>query len=229
MSRSARRISLMSFMIVILAAVLWPTAPVNANPASFEFVSVTAAACSPGAFPSFMFNYAVGANEYLQHVWTLTNNRTGAVSDPWVVAISGGGNYHNVTTVAETAVPDGTKRGDTLTERVEVVNVRAEAVVAVAEISYYCGGPGCSLPIPATAVVGAFLGNTPTYYAPGQLIVPPVVIEAGKTAWTLGVDETGAYRKIIWACQYLWVPEGSMGPNFDDVWNGKPLPMDMVE
>jgi hypothetical protein len=229
MSRSARRISLMSFMIVILAAALWPTAPVNANPASFEFTAVTDAACDPGTFPSFLFNYAAGANEYLNHVWTLENNRTGAVSDPWVVVISGPANVHGQSTTPLTAVPAGTKAGDTLTERVEVVNIRAEAVVMVAEISYTCGGGGCSLPIPATAVVGAFLGNTPTYYSPGQLVVPPVVIEAGKTAWTLGVDETGAYRKIIWACQYLWVPEGSMGPNFDEVWNGKALPMDVVE
>jgi hypothetical protein len=230
MSRSARHISVMSFLIVILVAALWPTAPVNANPASFEFTAVTDAACDPGTFPSFLFNYAVGANEYVYHYWTLENNRTGAVSGPSSQGpISGPVSAHGVSFTPTTAVPAGTKAGDTLTERVEVVNMRAEAVVMVAEISYYCGGPGCSVPIPATAVVGTFLGDTPTYYEPGKLVVPSVVIQAGKTAWTLGVDETGAYRKIIWACQYLWVPEGSMGPNYDDVWNGKPLPMDVVE
>jgi hypothetical protein len=228
MSRSARRISLMSFMIVILAAALWPTAPVSANPASFDFTAVLDAACTPGAYPSFQFNYSVGPNEYVLHRWTLKNNRTGAVSAPWELAPVLPGNYHNVSATPNTAVPDGTKSGDTLTERVEVVLDR-EVVVDVAEISYTCGGPGCGLPIPPTAVVGTFLGNTPTYYSPGLLVVPSVVIEAGKTAWTLGVDETGAYRKIIWACQYLWVQEGSMGPNFDDVWHGKPLPMDVVE
>ncbi len=229
MSRSARRICLMSFLIAILAAALWPTAPVNANPASFEFLSVLDAACSPGSLPSFSFNYATTANETVNHVWTLTNTRTGAVSSPWVVGPISPGNFHNVSTMAFTEVPAGTKGGDTLVERVEVVNPQSGTVLDVAEISYYCGGPGCSLPIPSTAVVGAFLDNTATYYSPGQLVVPPTVIEVGQTAWTLGVDAAGAYRKIIWACQYLWVPEGSMGPNFDEVWNGKPLPMDVVE
>ncbi len=227
MFRSARRIGLMSFMIVILATALWPIAPAHANPASFDFLAVADAACDPGSYPSFLFKASVGANEVILHSWTLENTRTGEVSGPDAFPV-GPGNYHLTYTPA-TAVPAGTEEGDTLKARVEVINIRAEAVVAVAEISYSCGKAGCGLPIPETAVVGTFLDNTATYFAPGQLVVPPVVIEMAQTAWTLGVDETEAYRKIIWACQYLWVPESSMGPNFDEVWNGAPLPMIVVE
>ena len=89
--------------------------------------------------------------------------------------------------------------------------------------------PGCMLPIPSTAVGGSFVQNAETYWKPGEGINPPVVIEAGNTAHVLGVDATGAYYKIIWGCQYLWVPVGTMGPNFDDVWNGAPLPTEVVE
>ncbi len=229
MFRSTRRIGFMSFMIVILATALWPIAPAHANPASFDFLAVTDPVCDPGGSPSFLFNYSVGANEVILHGWTLENTRTGEVSGPWTVGPLTPGNFTNAMYTMLAAVPAGTKGGDTLKARVEVINIRAEAVVAVAEISYTCGGGGCGLPIPETAVVGTFLDNTATYFAPGQLVVPPVVIEVAQTAWTLGVDETGAYRKIIWACQYLWVPEGSMGPDFDKVWNGAPLPMIVVE
>jgi hypothetical protein len=88
---------------------------------------------------------------------------------------------------------------------------------------------GCMLPIPSTAVGGSFVQNAETYWKPGETVSPSVVIDAGNTAHVLGVDATGAYYKIIWGCQYLWVPVETMGPNFDDVWHGAPLPTDIVE
>ena len=92
------------------------------------------------------------------------------------------------------------------------------------------GVPGCDLlPIPETAVVGHFNANAETFWAPGQTVTPTTVIEAGNTAWVLGVDASGQYYKIIWSCDYLWVPVSSMGPNFDDVWQGRPLPTEVVE
>lgn len=89
---------------------------------------------------------------------------------------------------------------------------------------------GCQamMDMPSTAVVGAFVAETRAYWTPGALIEPEVVFEAGKTAWVLGVDETGEYYKIVWGCSYLWVPVSSMGPNYDEVWNGTPLPTDVV-
>jgi hypothetical protein len=90
--------------------------------------------------------------------------------------------------------------------------------------------PGCDalLDIPDTAVVGTFVADVVADWTPGVPTGPAVTLEAGKTAWVLGVDESGAYYKIFWGCQTLWVPVGAMGPNFDDVWHGTPLPTGVV-
>lgn len=89
---------------------------------------------------------------------------------------------------------------------------------------------GCDLQfIPETAVGGTFVTDTPVYFAPGQAVEPPTVIAAGNTAWVLGVDATGQYYKFLWSCDQLWAPVASMGPNYDAVWNGTPLPTVVVE
>lgn len=92
-------------------------------------------------------------------------------------------------------------------------------------------GPGCDLlmpPVPANAAVGKFIDYAPTYWSPGQLTSPLVTLGAGKSALVLGTDESGAYYKIYWGCSILWVPVDSMGPNYDAVWQGWPLPTDVV-
>jgi hypothetical protein len=91
--------------------------------------------------------------------------------------------------------------------------------------------PGCDvqMPLNANSVVGSFVANAPVYAAPGQPISPALSIPAGKTAWVLGRDTSGQYNKIVWSCSLLWVPANSMGPNFDAVWNGKPLPTNTVQ
>ena len=82
--------------------------------------------------------------------------------------------------------------------------------------------------LPEGSAVGQFVANALTYWRPGDLTNPLVTIPAGKTAWVLGMDETGQYYKIIWACNYLWVPISTMGPNPDQVWNNTPLPTGIV-
>lgn len=94
----------------------------------------------------------------------------------------------------------------------------------------YYKGPGCDMqPIPATAVGGSFVADAPLYYMPGDLVEPATSIAAGNTAWVLGKDASGQYYKILWSCDQLWVPVSSMGPNYDAVWNGTPLPTGVVE
>ena len=89
--------------------------------------------------------------------------------------------------------------------------------------------PGCNaqIAIPATAVGGAFVGDAPVYWKPGESI--GVTIPAGNTALVIGKDASAQYYKIIWNCDFVWVPVGSMGPNHDAVWNGAPLPTGVVE
>jgi len=90
---------------------------------------------------------------------------------------------------------------------------------------------GCDLmmPVPATAVGGAFVADALVYWAPGKLTDPVLTIPAGSTARVIGVDASGDYYKIVWSCDFLWVPVETVGPNYDNVWNGKPLPTDVVE
>ncbi len=92
--------------------------------------------------------------------------------------------------------------------------------------------PGCEhwLPLTANAAVGRFTADAPTYWAPGQPTEPPITIPAGKTAWVLGMDAGGDYYQIVWACDTLWVPASAIGPNTGDpIWDGVPLPTDVVQ
>lgn len=82
--------------------------------------------------------------------------------------------------------------------------------------------------LPKTAVGGAFVAEAPLYWKPGQIVVPSTVLPTGNTVWVLGKDASGEYYKILWGCQYLWVPTATLGPNYDSVWNGTPLPVDVV-
>jgi len=90
---------------------------------------------------------------------------------------------------------------------------------------------GCDalLPIPATAVGGTFVADAPVYWAPGKLTSPLVTIRAGNTARVIGQDDTGQFYKIIWVCDFVWVPTATMGPNYDNVWHGAPLPTGVVK
>lgn len=102
-------------------------------------------------------------------------------------------------------------------------------VLSQTTLTLSCGDPGCDayMDIPETAVGGTFVADAPVFWAPGELI--DVVITAGNSARVLGVDASGEYYKIIWVCDYLWVPKSSLGPNYDAVWNGAPLPTEVVE
>ncbi len=91
--------------------------------------------------------------------------------------------------------------------------------------------PGCDalLPIPASAVGGLFVADAPLYWAPGEAISPAQDIAAGDTARVIGLDASGEYYQIIWVCDFLWVPKDTLAPNPDAVWQGAPLPTDVVE
>lgn len=92
-----------------------------------------------------------------------------------------------------------------------------------------CGAGPDMVPLPPQAVVGAVKTDTPTYWAPSADAETGVTLSAGKTVWVLGVDASNQYYKIVLAGTYLWVPKAALGPNYDAVWNGAPLPTTVVE
>jgi hypothetical protein len=85
------------------------------------------------------------------------------------------------------------------------------------------------VPIPDTAVVGSFVVTTAGYGEPNFGSPSNFVMEAGKTVWVFGVDATGNFYKVMLSGRFFWVPVETMGPNYDAVWNGRPLPTEVVE
>ena len=93
----------------------------------------------------------------------------------------------------------------------------------------YGGIEGCEAIIPSGSVVGAFVDNAQIFGTPSADAGTDLVLEMGKTAWVTGMDSTGAYYQIIWSCDTVWVPVGTLGPNYDEVWNGTPLPTTVID
>ena len=91
--------------------------------------------------------------------------------------------------------------------------------------------PGCDMFLPLTGgVMGRFLVDTPAYWAPDASLPPSATLPAGQTAWVLGMDASGAYYRIAWVCDLLWVPVEAMGPlTGDPLWDGVPLPTGAAE
>lgn len=91
------------------------------------------------------------------------------------------------------------------------------------------GEPGCdvTIPVPSNAVGATITTTTPVYWAPGK--VSDEVFPAGLNVRAMGVDATGEFTKVVFVCGYYWVPTGTIGPNYDVVWNGAPLPTNVVE
>jgi len=97
---------------------------------------------------------------------------------------------------------------------------------AVSEVLAAAPLPVCAANLTPNSVVGQLQYSTQAFYEPGN-IAPGLFLNAG-TYYVLGTDESLAYYKIVLACEYLWVPVETMGVNFDAVWQGRPLPTDIV-
>ncbi len=93
------------------------------------------------------------------------------------------------------------------------------------------GLAGCDalIAIPSTAVGATLVADTPLYWAPGQITDPLVSLQAGKNVRAIGLDATSQYYQILFQCRFLWVPANTLGPNYDAVWNGAPLPTAVVK
>jgi hypothetical protein len=91
-------------------------------------------------------------------------------------------------------------------------------------------GPGRDMVyIPPQAVVGSFLDWTPLYYLPHPDASSNYEMGPGQSLWVFGVDASGQFYQVLLSGDLYWVPVDKMGPNYDDVWNGTPLPTNVVE
>lgn len=90
-------------------------------------------------------------------------------------------------------------------------------------------GPGPDMvDIPSQAVVGAFVANTTLLFSPDANAATSSTMTIGQTLWVLGVDSSGQYYQVLLSGGQYWVPVSSMGPNYDEIWNGTPLPTTVV-
>jgi hypothetical protein len=95
-----------------------------------------------------------------------------------------------------------------------------------------CQQASCEASLPSGSVVVFFLSSTMSYWAPRLDATTGVILDltsGSKSYWVLGQDESHSFYKIALACDYLWVPVEAMGPNYDAVWNGTPLPSRVVQ
>ncbi len=83
--------------------------------------------------------------------------------------------------------------------------------------------------IPAGAVVGTFTDWTPLYYMSHPDAPSNFQMQPGQSLWVVGIDESGAFYKVLLSGDWYWVPAANIGPTYDDVWHGTPLPTTVVE
>ncbi|MBN1565119.1 MAG: hypothetical protein JXA10_14845 [Anaerolineae bacterium] len=90
--------------------------------------------------------------------------------------------------------------------------------------------PGCDsgIYLPDTAVGGTITDNAAVFAFPDPTQITGTVLEVGKTFWMDGLDSTGMYRQVLVSCEWVWVEAAKTGPNYDEVWNGHPLPSHTV-
>jgi hypothetical protein len=180
----------------------------------------------------YVWNGAGGP--FSQGIYTFDVTATGGSATFRIVAEPSGattiaGPFTTPATVSVTMGATGQPHGMGLLIDSIAPGPQQEGVRVTVAIS--CGVAGCDaqVNIPPQAVVGSFVAPAAVYFAPGQLITnPPLTIEAGKTYWVAGQDATGMYRKVLLSCQWVWVLRDTVGPNYDSVWQGKPLPTDVV-
>jgi len=118
---------------------------------------------------------------------------------------------------------------DTVTS--SLVDANWDVSCSAAGVSTDPSVPGCdlSMQLTADAAVGSFVATIDALWGPNASATTNITIPAGKTAWVLGMDDTGAYYKFIWVCTYLWAPVSALGPSYDAPWNGTPLPVGVVD
>lgn len=209
-------------LMVMLATIVF--GPLGLAAAQGEFAAtVTSQACTVTV--SFM---SVGPGTYFVEFWD-----DGELMDDPSQTVSGEAAQQLVFTYTFTEI-GGSAPGigiyiyysDSLLETIDpYTDIDETCVPGAAPVA------GCPVlvALPKQSVVGSFVTWADFYYKPGLLTSPVIGVPAGKTAWVAGLDESGEYYKVLWNCTWVWVEKDTMGPNYDKVWNGAPLPTTVVK
>lgn len=82
-----------------------------------------------------------------------------------------------------------------------------------------------------TPAVGTFVAPAQAYWAPeeGKTVRPDLFFMPGETLWVFGMDSTRQYYKVIIDIVYLWVKADTIGPTYDETWEGMALPNVIVQ
>ncbi|MGQ9849468.1 MAG: hypothetical protein ACUVSU_05390 [Aggregatilineaceae bacterium] len=82
--------------------------------------------------------------------------------------------------------------------------------------------PGCDalIAIPSTAVGAKITADTLAYWTPGQ--ATDTLLKAGTSVRAIAQED--GYYEILFACDFLYVPVGTIGPNPESPWFGAQLP-----
>ena len=102
----------------------------------------------------------------------------------------------------------------------DVISVPDAVVTACQSTSVNCAYPHIG------DVQGTVLGSPITYYEPSlnAETIPPVVLRPNQSWWI--VDARDGFYEVFITCgaPLVWVTADALGPNFDAVWQGRPLP-----
>jgi hypothetical protein len=85
------------------------------------------------------------------------------------------------------------------------------------------------VPLPPSAVVARFTHDTPLYFEPRADAATNAIMRTDQTVWTLGLDDSGSFYRVMFADQTYWVPVSNLGTSGDDLWAGRTLPTNVVE
>ncbi len=231
---------LVLFVLAALVAVALPGTPTSASTYNYLVFTSNSLDCAAGtASGSIVYSLQPGAKVVadvdvngaatLHSEYVATTNKSGTKTDTWANAVAAAGapgtpfpNPGYVLVTVKVYDPDGALAS--------VTEAYGECPSGETWVKGW-GAPGADSFIQYTpwAVGGTLTRDALLYAAPGTPTKPEIVLPAGKNVMVLGMDASGQYYKIVFAAQYLWVEADALGPNYDAVWGGVPLPTQVVD
>ncbi len=158
---------------------------------------------------------------------TPTGTATPSVTATSTGTISPSATSTSTDTPTDTAISSATA---TLTETASpsvtstYVAVTSATVTTTASSTPLPSEPLCTTPLPVGAVQGRLISTVRGLHSPDPRSTTDVFLPAGSSWWI--IDTAPGYYRLWIACEAtpVWVSAFLVTPNYDDVWQGNPLP-----